>query len=82
MENGKEGGISYAEMLSKAIVEIVDNNAHLLTILDLQARILAALESRDNDDVVEEVNDLLKARRREALAQVDAWVSRMGGKSG
>lgn len=62
-----------AEMLSKALVELADNNAHLLTILDLQARILAQLEEREQDEVTDEINELLKARRRECIREIDAW---------
>lgn len=62
-----------AEMLSRALVELADNNAHLLTILDLQARILAQLEKREQDDVVDEISELLKARRRQCLREIDAW---------
>ena len=62
-----------AEMLSRALVELADNNAHLLTILDLQARILAQLEAREQDDVVDEISELLKARRRACLREIDAW---------
>ncbi len=64
-----------AEMLSKALVEIVDNNAHLMTVLDLQARILARLEGRTPDEVVDEVSELLKQRRREAIREIDAWAT-------
>ncbi len=62
-----------AEMLSRILVEVVDNNAHLLTMLDLQARLLARLEARDVEEVVDEINELLKARRRAALREIDAW---------
>lgn len=62
-----------AEMLSRTLVELADNNAHLLTILDLQTRILAHLEKREQDDVVDEVSELLKARRRACLREIDAW---------
>jgi DNA-directed RNA polymerase subunit F len=62
-----------AEMLSRVLVEIVDNNAHLMTILDVQARLLARLEARDVDEVVDEISELLKARRRAALREIDAW---------
>jgi hypothetical protein len=67
-----------AEMLSKAILEIVDNNAHLLTILDLQTRILARLEERTQDEVVNEINAMLKERRREALNEIDRWAGGTG----
>lgn len=66
---------SIAEMLSKALVEIADNNAHLLTVLDLQARILAHLEGREEDELVDEVNALLKARRREAVREIEFWAT-------
>lgn len=62
-----------AELLSKLLVEMADQNGQLLTILDLQACILARLEQRSEDDVVDEINTLLKARRREALREIDAW---------
>lgn len=62
-------------MVSRTLVEIVDNNAHLLTILDLQARILAHLEDCEQDEVVEEINELLKQRRRAALREIDAWTT-------
>lgn len=70
--------ITYAELLSKALVEIVDNNAHLLTILDLQARILAQMEGRAFDELVAEINEMLKGRRREALQEIDAWMAEAG----
>ena len=64
---------THADLLSKLLVEIADQSGQLLTILDLQARILAALEERDWDDVVDEVNERLKERRREAIREIDAW---------
>lgn len=63
------------EYLSRALVEIVDNNAHLMTVLDLQARILAALEDRPPDHVVEEVNAMLRGRRREAISGIEHWAT-------
>ena len=73
MEDRNGKGKTIAQMLSKSILETVDNNAHLLTILDLQARILAKLESRDHDEVVSEINEMLKERRRTALTEIDRW---------
>ena len=64
---------SMAEMVSKVLVEIADNNGHLLTILDLQARIMARVEGRALDDVVDEVNALLKENRRASIREVDEW---------
>ena len=54
-------------MLAKTLLEVVDNNAHLLTVLDLQARLLARLEGREEGEVVAEVNEMLKVRSRAAL---------------
>lgn len=62
-----------ADLVSRLLLEVVDNNAHLLTVLDLQARLLARLEGRDEDDVVDEVNALLKARRRAAIQDIEEW---------
>lgn len=73
MEDRSAKSKTVAQMLSKAILETVDNNAHLLTILDLQARILSKLESRDHDEVVAEINEMLKERRRAALSEIDRW---------
>lgn len=64
---------SFADMLSRALLEIVDNNAHLMTLLDLQARLVASAEGRDVDEVIREVNEMLKARRREAIADIEEW---------
>lgn len=75
MDEDPPGHRSYAEMLSRALVEIVDNNAHLMTLLDVQARLLALAERRDADEVVEEVNAMLRARRREAIAGIEAWAT-------
>lgn len=64
---------STEELLSKVLVDLADYNAHLLTVLDLQARIIARLEEREQDDVVDEVNELLKERRRAALSEIEYW---------
>lgn len=64
---------THAELLSRVLAEVADNTGHLMTVLDLQARILARLEDRPVDDVVDEVSALLKERRREALRALDAW---------
>lgn len=74
--------LSMAEMLSKLLVEVVDNNAHLMTVLDVQARLLAQLEGRDAEAVADEVSALLKARRREALAALDAWTDATSRQAG
>ncbi|HEX7070977.1 MAG TPA: hypothetical protein VF190_09235 [Rhodothermales bacterium] len=66
---------SFADMISRALLEIVDNNAHLMTLLDLQARLVAKAEGRDVDEVVAEVNEMLKARRREAIAEIEEWAT-------
>ena len=66
---------SFADMLSRALLEIVDNNAHLMTLLDLQARLVAKAEERDVDEVIAEVNEMLKARRREAIAEIEEWAT-------
>jgi hypothetical protein len=73
MEPSPQNEKTIAEMLARALVEIVDNNAHLMTVLDLQARMLSKIESREHDEVVAEINEMLKARRREALCEADAW---------
>lgn len=62
-----------AALLSRNLTEAADNTAALLTLLDVQARILARLESRPEDDVVEEISDLLKQRRRQILRELDTW---------
>ena len=75
MEQNRPRYRSYEELLSRVLVEIVDNNAHMMTILDLQARILARSEGRDVDEVVEEINALLKSRRRDAIAEIEEWAT-------
>lgn len=62
-----------ALLLSRTLAETVDNSAALLTILDLQARILAHLEGGDQDVITDEISMLLKKRRRELLRELDAW---------
>lgn len=62
-----------AALLSRAVTDLADVSAAVLTSLDLQSRILAALEARDPDEVVEEVSAELRKRRREALRELDRW---------
>lgn len=62
-----------AALLSRNLTETADNTAALLTLLDLHARILARLEDRHEEEVVEEVSSLLKERRRQILRELDAW---------
>jgi hypothetical protein len=62
-----------AVLVSRLLTESADTNAAVMTMLDLQARILARLESRSEDSVVDEVSDMLKSRRRELLRELDAW---------
>jgi hypothetical protein len=62
-----------AALLSRAVTDLADVNAALMTSLDIQARILALVEGRDVDDVVDEVSAQLKHRRREALRELDQW---------
>ena len=64
---------SFADMLSKILVEVADANALMLTVLDLQARILSRLEDRNQDDIVDEIDGLLRARRRAVLGDVEEW---------
>ncbi len=66
---------SIEELLSRALVEIVDNNAHMMTMLDLQARLLAKAEGRDVREVVREINEMLRARRREAISAIEIWAT-------
>ena len=64
-----------AEMLAKLLVEVADGNAFLLTLIDLQARLVAAAEGRALDEVVDEVDALLKANRRAAIQDVEEWAT-------
>lgn len=75
MEDRRSSEKTIPELLTRLLLEVVDNNAHLLTVLDLQARILARLEDREQDDIVDEINDLLKARRRSALQDIEEWAT-------
>lgn len=60
-------------LLSRLITETADNTAAVLTLLDFQARAVAHLEGRSSDEVVDEVSEVLKRRRRAALQELDAW---------
>jgi len=73
MEDWNPHEKSFGEMLSKILVEQADTQAFLLTVLDVQARVLARLEARDPDEVVDEISTLLRARRRAALQDVEEW---------
>lgn len=75
MKEDRSGEKTFAEMLSRCLLEIADNNAHLLTVLDVQARLLASAEGREYGDVVHELNALLKARRRQAIADIEEWTT-------
>lgn len=73
MEDWSPHEKTVGEMLARILVEVADGNACMLTVLDLQARLLARLEGRGEDEVVDEVNALLKARRRAAIQDVEEW---------
>src|SRR5690625_6729185 len=64
-----------AALLSRLLTETVDNTATAMVMLDTQARILAHLERRDADAVVDEISAELKSRRRELLRELDTWMS-------
>jgi hypothetical protein len=68
-----------ASLVSRLLTETSDLNAAVLTTLDLQARILSALEQRPQDEIVDEVSALLKERRRELLRELDAWSDSLEG---
>lgn len=71
-----------AALTSRLLAEVVDLSAMALTTLDLQVKILAKLEARPEDEVVEEVSEQLKARRREVLSELDAWTDSVFGADG
>lgn len=73
MEDWNPHEKTVGEMLARILVEIADTNAFLLAVLDVQARMLARLEGRDVDEVVDEVSALLRARRREAIQDIEEW---------
>ena len=73
MEDWNPHEKTVGEMLARILIEAADGNAFMLTMLDVQARILARLEGREADEVVDEVNALLKANRRAALQDVEEW---------
>ena len=64
-----------AALLSRLLTETVDNTAAAMVMLDTQARILAHLEQRDADAVVDEISAELKSRRRELLRELDTWMN-------
>lgn len=77
-ETGADGAPterSVAEMLSRLLVEVVDNNAHLMTVLDVQALILSQVQMREHETIVDEINEMLKARRRDAIASIEEWAT-------
>jgi len=73
MEDWSPHEKSFGEVLSKILVEQADTQAFLLTVLDVLARILARLEERDADEVVDEINALLRTRRRAAIQDIEEW---------
>lgn len=73
MDDEKKSSDTTTVLLSRLITETADNTAAVLTLLDFQARVVAHLEDRSVDEVVDEVSQLLKKRRRDALQELDAW---------
>ncbi|MFW5955745.1 MAG: hypothetical protein ACOCSK_03295 [Rhodothermales bacterium] len=64
---------SIAALLSRNLSETVDTMSAVLTVLDIQSRILARLENRSEEDVADEISRLLRERRREAIRELNDW---------